>query len=179
MEKGKILTLIAGIFLIFTTFMVSWFSVASVNAYGIGLIKNLPEMFGNAESIAISWGSDVPTFAIYIVAVCYIVFLLSGVIILLGIFLNGIKSRIVAIIGAIMPILLSFAILFGSLDLPPNLLVYVNVFLDPEPIVEGFIPLSVNVGPTNGTVIVKLGTYLLLGSGILGLISGILPREEI
>lgn len=173
MDKGKILSLVAGILLIFTTFMVSWFLVGSENAYGVGLIKKLPDMFGDAESIAISWGSDVPTFAIYIVAVCYILFLFSGVILLIGI-----KSRVASIIGAIMPILLSVAILFGSLDIPPNLLVYVNVFLDPEPIVEGFIPLVVNVGPRNGGVIVNLGTYLMLGSGILGLISGILSRED-
>ena len=53
MAAGKILSLLAGILTIVATFMLSWVSVAvppTYYAYGIGIVKNLPAMFTNADA---------------------------------------------------------------------------------------------------------------------------------
>ncbi|MFX0059074.1 MAG: hypothetical protein ACFE85_13710 [Candidatus Hodarchaeota archaeon] len=169
METGKLLSLIAGIIVIIATFMLTWFTVGAANAYGIGLIKNISTYFTDADSIATSWG--IPTFAIYIVGGCYLLFLTSGLLLLIGM-----KSRVIAIIGAFMPIALCIAIIFGSMDIPPNLIDYVGVFLDTEPLLPGIIPFTLEIGPSN-VATVALGTYILLAGGVLGFVSVFLERD--
>lgn len=172
MEKGSILSLISGIIVIAATFLLTWFTVGAANASGIGLIMNLSDYFTNAEAIAILWG--VETFVLYIVAACYILFLASGVLLIIGV-----KSRVVAIIGAIMPILMAIAILFGSLDMPADIITYVDVFLDIEGLIPDIIPYTLELGPsgTVSTATVALGTYVMLGGGVLGLISAFFERD--
>jgi len=87
MAAGKILSLLAGILTIVATFVLSWVSIPGpVYAYGIGIVKNLPAMFTNADALGLLLG--IPGFAIYIIAGILIVFLLSGIFQLIGI-----KSR--------------------------------------------------------------------------------------
>jgi len=172
MEKGSILSLISGIIVILATFLLTWFTVGADDASGIGLIKNLSDYFIDAETVATSWG--VETFVIYIVGACYILFLASGVLMLIGM-----KSRVLAIIGSLMPIVMAIAILFGSLDMPADIITYVGVFLDAEGIIPGIIPYTLELGPTGtvSTATVALGTYVLLGGGVLGFISAFLERD--
>ncbi|MFX0049361.1 MAG: hypothetical protein ACFE8G_14555 [Candidatus Hermodarchaeota archaeon] len=172
MGKGSILSIISGIIVLAGTFLLTLFTVGAFDASGIGLIKNISTYFTNAEAIAILWG--VPTFVLYIVGAFYIVFLASGVLILIGS-----KSRALAIIGSLMPIGLTIAIIFGSLDLPADIISYVGVFLDTEGIIPGIIPYTLELAPS-GTIslaTVALGTYVLLGGGIIGFISAFLDRD--
>ncbi|MHA2288469.1 MAG: hypothetical protein ACXABG_06755 [Promethearchaeota archaeon] len=172
MEKGPILSLISGIIVILATFFLTWFTVGAADASGIGLIKNMSDLFVNAAVIAGSWG--VETFVIYIVGGVYILFLASGILILIGV-----KSRVLVIIGSLMPILMAVAILFGSLDMPADIMIYVGVFLDIDGIIPGIIPYTLELGPS-GTVslaTVALGTYVMLGGGVLGFISAFLERD--
>jgi hypothetical protein len=173
MEKGSTLSLISGIIVLVGTFFLTWFTVVGLgDASGIGLIKNLSYYFTNAAFVAAGWG--VPTFVIYIVGACYILFLASGVLIIIGV-----KSRVLAIIGSLMPIAMTMAILFGSLDMPADVINYIGVFLDTEGIIPGIIPYTLELGPS-GTVsmaTVALGTYVMLVGGILGFISGFLRRD--
>ena len=59
--------------------------------------------------------------------------------------LIGIKSRVLAIIGSLMPIGMAIAILFGSLDMPANIIDYVGVFLDVEVIIPVIIPYTLEL----------------------------------
>jgi hypothetical protein len=170
MEKGSILSLISGIIVILATFLLTWFTAIGGDASGIGLIKNLSDYFINADTHAAAWG--VETFVIYIVAACYILFLASGVLLLIGV-----KSRVVAIIGAIMPIGMAMAILFGSLDMPADIITYVGVFLDTEGIIPGIIPYTLELGPSGTAATVALGTYVMLGGGVIGFISVFFERD--
>ncbi|MHA1191780.1 MAG: hypothetical protein ACTSP9_05725 [Promethearchaeota archaeon] len=172
MGKRTVLGLISGIIILAATFLLTWFTVGSEDASGIGLIKNISDYFTNAESIASSWG--VPSFVLYIVGGCYILFLASGIIMLFGS-----KSRVAAIIGSLMPIGMGAAILFGSLDMPADIITYVGVFLDSVGIIPGIIPYTLELGPSGAVSLatVALGTYVLLGGGILGFVSAFMDRD--
>jgi hypothetical protein len=78
-----------------------------------------------------------------------------------------------------MPILMAIAILFGSLDMPADIITYVGVFLDIEGLIPGIIPYTLELGPsgTVSTATVALGTYVMLGGGVLGLISAFFERD--
>ncbi len=79
MKTGKLLCLVGGIIILAATFFLAWFFVDEganqLHGHGLGVLFSLPETFGNAEAIALSWGSGVPTFAIYIVGGFLILFL--------------------------------------------------------------------------------------------------------
>ena len=172
MGKGTVLCIISGIVVLAATFLLTWFTVGPAGASGIGLIKNISDYFVNAETIAALWG--VPSFVLYIVGGVYIFFLASGVLILLGI-----KSRVVAIIGSLLPIGMAIAIIFGSMDMPTDIINYVGVFLDTEGLIPGIIPYTLELGPSGvvSLATVALGTYVLLGGGILGFVSAFLDRD--
>ena len=172
MSKGSVLSLVSGLIVLAATFLLTWFTVGPAGASGIGLIKNLSSYFTNAEVIAALWG--VPSFVLYIVGGCYILFLASGILMLLGA-----KSRVAGIIGSLMPILMGAAILFGSMDMPADIINYVGVFLDTEGIIPGIIPYTLELGPSGvvSLATVALGTYVLLGGGVLGLVSVFLDRD--
>ena len=93
--------------------------------------------------------------------------------------LLGAKSRVAAIIGSLMPIGMCVAILFGSMDAPADIINYVGVFLDTEGIIPGIIPYTLELGPSGvvSLATVALGTYVLLGGGVLGLVSVFLDRD--
>jgi len=172
MEKGSILSMISGIIVIAATFLLTWFTVGSADASGIGLIKNISDYFVNAETIAGLWG--VPSFVLYIVGGVYILFLASGVLMIIGV-----KSRALTIIGSLMPIGMAIAIIFGSLDMPVDIINYVGVFLDTEGIIPGIIPYTLEIGPSGvlSLATVALGTYVLLGGGVLGFVSAFMNRD--
>ena len=177
---GKGLAIISGVLVLVSTFFLSWFSIAGEFGSGIGLILNLIDtgspfnMFTNAAGIAASWDPAVPFFAIYIVGGCYIFFLFSGIFQLIGA-----KSRIMAIIGSLMPLMLSAAIISGGIQTlmgipeanPPNVIFYVGMFLSDQ--IGGFIPYNLTLWPGP----VSLGAYVMLAGGILGLISGFIRRD--
>ncbi len=172
MGKGTVLNIISAIIVLAATFLLTWFTVGPAGASGIGLIKNISDYFVNADTIAALWG--VPSFVLYIVGGVYILFLASGVIMLLGI-----KSRVAAIIGSLLPIGMAVAILFGSLDMPADIINYVGVFLDTEGIIPGIIPYTLELGPSGvvSLATVALGTYVLLVGGALGFVSAFLERD--
>ena len=74
---------------------------------------------------------------------------------------------------------MAIAILFGSLDMPADIITYVGVFLDIEGLIPDIIPYTLELGPswTVSTATVALGTYVMLGGGVLGLISAFFERD--
>ena len=173
MEVGKLLNILGGIITLVATYLFAWFVVDVAGTlyygHGLGVLFSLPYTFANAETIAASWGTGVPFFVLYIVGGCLILFLFSGVLILLGL-----KCRVVSIIGALMPIGIALAILFGPFSVPPNVIDYIQPFSSET---FGGFPLNIVIGPSGYGAAVSLGNYLLLAGGILGLIGGILPRD--
>ena len=167
MAAGKILSLLAGIMTIVATFMLSWVSVnvpPIYYAYGIGIVKNLPAMFTNADALGVLLG--VPGFVFYILAGILIVFLLSGIFQLIGI-----KSRTLGLIGSIFVCLIGILILFGLFNIVINIDWVVNIFGDSAPIIDGIIPFDLPLGPAS------LGLYVLIAGGVLGVIAGFMGRD--
>jgi hypothetical protein len=175
LELGKLLCILGGIITLIATYLFAWFVVDIAGTlyygHGLGVLFSLPTTFADAATIAAGWGPDVPVFAIYIVGGTLIFFLFSGVFIFLGV-----KNRVIPVIGAVMPLLIAIAALFGPSSAPPNLFDYIRVFSG-EAFVEGIFPINIVIGPTLNNASVSLGNYLLLGGGILGVLGGIWPRK--
>ncbi|MFX1572604.1 MAG: hypothetical protein ACFFB0_07640 [Promethearchaeota archaeon] len=169
MGAGKVLCILGGIISIVSTFILSWISLdiggTDYFAYGIGVVKNLMNMFTDAETLGTTLG--IPGFAIYIIAVILIIFLISGIFQIIGV-----KSRAMAIIGSIFVILVGVLIFLGAFNVVDAPAWVENIFGDSEPLVEGIIPFDLPLGP------VSLGTYILLAGGVLGLIGGIIGPES-
>ena len=167
MAAGKILSLLAGILTIVSTFMLSWVSVAvppMYYAYGIGIVKNLPAMFTNADALGVLLG--IPGFAIYIIAGMLIVFLLSGIFQLIGM-----KSRVLGLIGSIFVLVIGILVFLGIFNIVINIDWITNIFGDSVPIIDGIIPFDLPLGPAS------LGLYVLIAGGALGLVAGIMGPE--
>lgn len=168
MGTGKLLCILGGILTLVSTFLLSWVSLdidgTTYYSYGIGVAKNLVNMFTDAE--ALGTALDIPGFAIYIIAGILIVFLISGIFQLIGV-----KIRVLAIIGSIFVILVGVLIILGVFDVVDAPAWVENIFGDSEPIIDGIIPFDLPLGPAS------LGTYTLLAGGVLGLIGGIMGPE--
>lgn len=167
MAAGKILSLLAAILTIVATFMLSWVSVVvppTYYAYGIGIVKNLPAMFTNADSLGLLLG--IPGFAIYIIAGMLIVFLLSGIFQLIGM-----KSRVLGLIGSIFVLVIGILVFLGVFNIIINIDWVIYIFGDSVPIIDGIIPFDLVLGPAS------LGLYVLIAGGALGLVAGIMGPE--
>jgi hypothetical protein len=172
MGNGKIFCLIGGIMTLVATFILGFVSEPILgNAYfGIGFLMNMDNVFEDTASFSVWFGGL--DFVVYIIFVVLIVFLISGFI-----QLAGIKKRIAAIIGSLFPIFISLVFISSFYDaLMPDPVSNIFIFFSTEIIVEGVVPLHVPVG-TIGVVELSLGTYILLGGGVLGLIGGIIGVE--
>lgn len=165
METGKILIIFGGLLTLLGTYVFAIYGVSGAFAgSGIGFIMNLPDLFGNADAIALLTGWDV--IFIYLFSVLYVVFLASGVLQLLGI-----KSRALAFIFSLFPLVIGSMILlfFYTEVLGPTTAIF-TIFFSGEHYGSIF-PFIVSLGD------VALGTYFLVAGGVLGLISVFLPRD--
>jgi len=170
MGAGKILAILAGIVTLLGTYVFALFGSTGLVGSGIGLIMNIPELITEAEATATFFGIELWIYWIFIPL--FIVWLVSGVLQLIGV-----KSRVVIIIFSLFPLTLGLVYMlalympeiFGGVSGPLYALFtlasigeqYGDIF-----------PILVNLGD------VGLGVYLLLAGGVLGIVSGILPREE-
>ncbi len=120
--------------------------------YSIGFIMNTPSLFTSGDIVVI------------IMAIVFIIFLLSGIFILIGI-----KSRGLAIISSLFVIVFGvyFILVFywGILEISQ----FAFMFLDLA-IIEGILPLNIPVGT------ISLGPIFVLAGGVFGLIAGIKGR---
>ena len=172
MGSGKLFCFIGGILTLVSTLVLSFgvYPITGMTFFGIGFIMNLDNIFEDTFSYAVLFeGQD---FVVYILVVILIIFLISGFI-----QLAGIKNRLAAIVGSILPIFISLLFISYVYDiLFPDSLTNIMIFFWTESIVENVVPLHVAVG-TVGPLEVSLGTFLLLGGGILGIIGGIMGRD--
>ena len=151
MRLGKLFCILSGILVLVSTYFLTFGQFFGSYFYGLGFLLNLGDIFSLADNIDM------------IIAIVFILFLLAGFFVLLGV-----KSRISAIIGSLLAISVGlYFVLVYYANLPPEIAHYANFFLR-SPMVNGIIPfhVAIDVG--------GLGTYILFGGGIIGLIGGII-----
>ncbi len=170
MYVGKILSIIAGILTLIATFIFSWIAIDSGGviyyANGFGIIKNLPNMFTDAENLEAIL--DIPAFAFYIIAGVFILFLAAGVLQILGAY-----HRAPIIIGTLVVLCITTLLFLGSLDVINREDWIVNILGTDELLVEDIIPyqlLDINN--------LDLGVFLLYAGGIVGLVAAIYGPSE-
>jgi hypothetical protein len=156
MGKGKLLCILSGIIILISTYFLTFGEIIAAYFYGLGFLLNLSDIFA-----LIVTTEDI------LITIFFILFLLSGFLVLFGV-----KSRILAIIGSLFAISvgLYFTLIFFG-DLPLEITKYAFYFVR-LPIVEGILPFHVAIDFSG------LGTYTLLGGGILGLLCGIMGRSD-
>ncbi|MFW9819146.1 MAG: hypothetical protein ACFFE5_06010 [Candidatus Thorarchaeota archaeon] len=153
MGAGKVLCIIGGIITLLATFLFSFV----INGFGLGFAFNIPALFSSGDVVVI------------IMAIVFIIFLLAGLFIILGV-----KSRAIAIIGAIFAIAVGvYWMLSTSGILPFEVAQFIIMFAHAD-LVPNIIPVNVTIGPFGW----GLGLYLLVGGGVLGLIGGIMGPDE-
>jgi hypothetical protein len=118
-------------------------------------------MFTDAQGLGTTLG--IPFFALYIIAGIFILFLLSGILQILGI-----KSRIPLIIGTIVSLGIGSLLWLGSADVINRVDWIVNILGTETPLIEGIIPLSIF-----GIDTIDLGVYLLYAGGIIGIVAAV------
>jgi hypothetical protein len=162
MGTGKIFCILGGIVTLVAMYIFSFGDfpfLPGTYFYSIGFMLNIPNIFGSGQILWI------------ILAIVGIIFLVSGIFIILGV-----KSRVIAIIGSIFAIGMGvYFILTIFLVLPAEAGQFIALFLYPA-LVDGIVPFHFGLGSTAfGSV--GLGSYLLVGGGVLGLIGGIIGPD--
>ena len=168
MVERKIFCFIGGVLTLVSTFVLGfgYAPVTSFAFFGIGFLMNMDNIFEDTFSYAILF--DGQDWVVYILVVVLIFFLISGFI-----QLAGIKARAAAIIGSILPIFISLVFISDFYDvLFPDPITNITSFFWNESITEGIIPFHVIAGTTETSMEVSLGTYILLGGGLIGGILG-------
>ncbi len=164
-NAGKILATIAGILTFIGTFAFSLITAGPLVNYGIGGAMNLITLF----QVASGWGVWEWVFVIG-----YIVFLLSFILQLIGI-----KSRIAAFFGSLLPLAVVVIIFLGAYNIAP---LWGNLFaFSSDPLVTQWVPLTFGFGlpaPAVPGVIIDLGTFIVGTGGLLSLVSVFLTRED-
>ena len=144
--------------------------LAEMGFFGIGFLMNIDNIF--EDTLFYSTLFDGQDFVVYLLFIVLIIFLISGFI-----QLAGLKNRIAAIIGSLLPLFISLVFISDFYDvLIPDPVTNITSFFWNQSIVEGIVPLHIPVGAL-GSLEVSLGTYILLAGGVLGLIGGIMGVE--
>lgn len=129
---------------------------------GLGFTLNLLDIIALDPTVL---GVDAIIF--YLMLVLFIVWLVSGVLQLVGL-----KSRVVGVIFSLVPLAMGimFLLLFYTTILGPMTALFTLMTIGEH--FGGFFPIFVDIGGSIG-----LGAFFLLGGGVLGLIGSILPKD--
>ena len=164
-KVGRILALVAGILTFLGTFAFSLITMGGTSVvYGIGGVINLIPLF----QVASGW--DVVE---WVFVIGYLLFLLSFIIQLVGI-----KSRIAALFGSLLPIAVVVIIFLGYFD-AWDFWTYLAV-LGGDGLTTWF-PFTFGIGlefPVIPGIIIDLGTFIVGAGGLLSLVSVFLTRED-
>lgn len=162
---GKVLAVVAGILTILGTFVFASFTILSAVGSGLGFIENLDLLFSNAQNYANSLNIHIILYWVIIAA--FLVFLGSGFLQLVGV-----KSRAAIFIFSLFPLAVGMIfILLTYTEFLGNKSTFFTIFFSGE-YYGDFYPILIELGD------LALGTYLLIGGGVLGIVSALLPREE-
>ena len=178
MKIGKIFVLLGALLTLVSTFFFSFGQTngADGRTYisGIGFLFNLPEIIGDVNYWVIFNGGEV--MIIYIVSIVFLVFLLAGIIQLIGLI-----NRAVALIGSLIVLSLGIVIILAiMIDIPGFGLSQYSSLLWRAPIADGIWPLDVPIVAASGVFYdaLSLGSITLVAGGGLGLVGGILGVKD-
>jgi hypothetical protein len=170
MGKGKNLIFTGGILTLIGTYLFTWFQFAYETiqyAYGVGGIKNFMDLLFPSNFYV--QRLDMDRWMIQVIAILMLLFLISGILQLIGK-----KSRKVGLIGTILPLLMGLMlVLGGSISLLGFFLRYLQIFGDPDPLIEGLLPFHYVIYGR-----ASIGSFVVLAGGILGLIGVLMSKEE-
>ena len=179
MKVSKILILLGALLTLFSTFFLSFAQTNGLDgrtqASGIGFLFNLPSIIGDVSYWEAFNGGEVGV--IYIVSIVFIVFLLAGIIQLVGLI-----NKYVALIGSIIVIGVSIAIILAiTVNISGWDMSVYSTLLWATPIADGIWPLDVPVVETSGLFYqnLSLGTITLIIGGVLGFTGGILNFKDL
>ncbi len=162
---GKGLAILAGLLTILGTWVFAMYSIGSFVGSGLGYIENLDYLISNAEGYATSL--DLNIIVYWIIFGAFLIFLVSGVLQLLGV-----KSKTAIFVFSLFPLAVGSILMFlVYTDFLGTTSAFFSIFFHGEQF-GGIYPILVPIGD------LALGTYLLIGGGAVGIISAILPREE-
>jgi len=156
---GKILLILGALLTILGTYVFAVF--ATFPGYvgsGLGFAMNLLDIIG------VDPGAD--AFAFYFMLVLFIAWLVSGVLQLVGV-----KVKIVGLIFSLIPLAIGIIFLLFIYTELLGMMTFVFMLLTSSEHFGGVYPILVDIGTLG------LGTYFLVGGGILGLIGSIMPRD--
>ncbi|MHA1932387.1 MAG: hypothetical protein ACW96X_07585 [Promethearchaeota archaeon] len=151
-----------------------WFEPGITYTNGLSFFLHITDIFTDPIGIAThpSVGINVEPYMILILGIVLIIFTFSGFIQLIGV-----KFRIAAIIGSILPLFVGIVFILGIFIVLPDNLLALFMLMSDNPIIEGIIPLDVPLGAsTLGDI--SLGTYVLVAGGATSLAGGIIGNKS-
>ena len=178
MKVGKILVLVGALTTLVSTFFFSFGQTNGADGRtlisGIGFLFNLPEIITDINYWVTFNGGE--AMIIYIVSITLLVFLVSGILQLVGLI-----NRIVAIIGSLLVLSIGIVIILAiMIDIPGWGLNRYSSLLWRAPIGDGVWPFDlpiVNVATAYYQTL-SLGSITLVAGGALGLVGGILGVKD-
>ena len=172
MELGKIFIILGALLSILGTYVFALYSGGTgFVGSGIGFILNTfgggladPTLFAGAGTYAP--GLSVEVWLYYVFLIIFLIFLAAGILQLISL-----KSRIAGLIFSLFPLGVGIMLIlvFYTDILGLKSLFYTIFFSGVQ--YGNIFPVLVNVGD------LALGTYFLVGGGVLGLVGSILPRD--
>jgi len=153
-KAGKIIALIGAILTILGTFLFSLMGNPGTGFYVYGWsMLNIDDIFVLAASDPSAW-------MFYIIGVIAILYFLSGFIQLLGI-----KSRIAAFFGSLIPLAISVFVLLAVFGVYIDIGMIIGLLLSRPELATGIFPVSFEYGFMSfglGTIIIGVGSLLTL-----------------
>ncbi len=161
MGFGKVLAIISGILTLVATFALAWVDQGSTYVYGIGAAMNIPSAIGN---ISVWTG--------YLYLALEILLLLSFIFEFIGA-----KARFLAFLGGFIPFVIGVFLILEALLSVGFITTAVSDFIgiagSADALVDGIIPFSLVFAD------MTLGAVILALSGLLGVISSFMKREDL
>ena len=159
MALGKIFIILGALLTILGTWVFA--TILFIPGYvgsGLGFAMNLPSIIGADP------GADAVVF--YLLLVLFIAWLASGVLQLIGL-----KSRIAGIIFSLVPLAIGLMLILLIYTEILGMMSAIFTLMTVGEQIGGFFPIYVPLGDLG------LGTYFLLGGGVLGIIGSSMPRD--
>ena len=152
MGFGKILTLLGGLITIVATYVLAFYAFPPFYGWGIGAWLNVVSIFTSGDIMVI------------IIEVIIVLFLLAGLFQLIGV-----KSRALGIIGSLLALGGFIYFMLIEFSLISSSAIYALLFVGNA---LGPLPFHIGVGS-----FASLGTYVLAGGAVLGLIGSFAGRD--
>ena len=161
---NKALTLLGAVLTLAGTYALSFYRNGPLFAWGYPALQLLPDIFTNPGMYVIS----LPSYAGYVVGALLALFLLAGVLQLIGAAVRGLGllGSLFAVLGSLYVVLV---LLTGTSLIPLEYAAYIDLFAGPE-YMAGMIPYHFAVTTTAYPGTLGLGAPVTIVGGILGLL---------